>query len=297
MPYACENCGKQGARMHTMFEIRLCQTCSSSHKYKLICKSKALNQYVLTDADLNSHPMPPEEYKVKNPHYRTGPPMTLYKQIEIEQVFLSKYNNLIIQLAIHDPELPSQTLEQIAIVIKDYRKEQKYLKKQQKYYKILDKYDIREEQDLPDWVQNKLRKTKSGSEYEKVICSYMRFVKLYKLMKQKKLTKYIDHKICHDFIYQTDKKIKLEQIPSIIRFMLNKKNIISHAVKTYKINTSKYSREISQYINSFEPELYVKSISNDLDTLIEYINRKEDDDKQRYLRAKELEEKLKLREL
>lgn len=299
MPFACEDCGEMGSRMNSMFEIRLCQACSTLPKYKLICKSKALNQYALTDTDLNSHPIPPEEYRVKNPHYRSGPPMTLYKQTEIEQVFLSKYNNLIIQLAIQDPDLPTQIPEQIAEVIKDYLREQKDLKKQQKYYKILDKYNIREEQDLPDWVQDKLREAKSGAEYERVISGYMRFVQLHKLMKQEKLTKYIDHKICHNFIYQTDKTIKLEQIPSIIRFMLNKKNLIAQAVKTYKINTSKYYREISQYINSFEqePELKPKSISNDLDTLIEYINRKEDMDKQRDLRTKELREKLKLRGL
>lgn len=297
MPFACEDCGEMGARMNSMFEIRLCQACSTLPKYKLICKSKALNQYILTDTDLNSHQIPPEEYRVKNPHYRSGPPMTLYKQTEIEQVFLSKYNNLIVQLAIQDPDLPTQIPEQIAEVIKDYLREQKETKKQQKYYKILDKYNIREEQDLPDWVQDKLRETKSGAEYERVISGYLRFVKLHKLMKQEKLVKYIDHKICHNFIYQTDKTIKLEQIPSIIRFMLNKKNLISHAVKTYKINTSKYSREISQYINSFEPEPQEKSISNDLDTLIEYINRKEDMDKQRDLRTKELREKLKLRGL
>ena len=94
-------------------------------------------------------------------------------------------------------------------------------------------------------------------------------------MKQEKLIKYIDHLICHNFIYQKDKTIKLEQIPSIIRFMLNKKNLVKQAVKTYKINTSKYLGVISCYINSFDSEPHTKSISNDLDTLIEYINRKE----------------------
>ena len=153
-------------------------------------------------------------------------------------------------------------MEQIAEVIKDYLREQKETKKKQKYYKILDKHNIREEQDLPDWVQDKLREAKSGAEYERVISGYLRFVQLHKLMKQEKLTKYIDHKICHNFIYQTDKTIKLEQIPSIIRFMLNKKNLISCAVKTYSINVLKYSHEISQYINSFEPESQAKSITH-----------------------------------
>ncbi len=99
-------------------------------------------------------------------------------------------------------------------------------------------------------------------------------------MKQENLVKYIDNKICHNYIYQIDKSIKIVQIPNIIKFMLNKKNLIKQAVKTNNIDTSKYSQEISQYINSFDPNpnLVIKTITNDLDTLIEYINNKENDE-------------------
>lgn len=96
---------------------------------------------------------------------------------------------MITQLAltIHDTEIRTHPPEQIAVIIKNYLKEQKDTTKRQKYYKILDKYNIREEQDLPVWVQGKLRETKSGAEYERVISSYMRFIQLRKLMKQEKL--------------------------------------------------------------------------------------------------------------
>lgn len=274
MPFACEDCGEMGSRMNTLFEIRLCKLCSSSHKYKLICKSKVLEKFMLTQSDLYNYPNIPKEFMVINPHYRSGPPMTLYKEIEIEKVFLSKYNELIIKLSI--PEL---NLEEKILIVKDYYREQKDFKKKEKYYKILDKYNIGSEQELPNWIQDKINDIKSCAEYERVIISYIKFTKLYKLMKQEKLIKYIDHLICHNFIYQKDKTIKLEQIPSIIRFMLNKKKLVKQAVKTYKINTSKYLSVISCYINSFDSEPQTKSISNDFDTLIEYINRKEDNDK------------------
>jgi hypothetical protein len=72
-------------------------------------------------------------------------------------------------------------------------------------------------------------------------------------------------------------------------------------VKKNNIDTSKYSQEISQYINSFDPNpnpnLVIKTITNDLDTLIEYINNKENDEIEINLRTNEFISKLKLRGL
>lgn len=297
MPFACEDCGEIGARMKILFEIRLCGLCSNSSKYKLVCKSKIFNEYLLTWSDLDNYFEPPKKYLVQNPHYRSGPPMTLYKVKDIEQVFLSTYNDLIVKIGIHEPNI---NLAQTVEIIKDYYREQKNIKKQEKYYKILDKYNIGLEQDLPIWIQNKLSDatstSTSGVEYEKIIISYVRFNQLYKLMKRENLVKYIDNKICHNYIYQIDKSIMMEQIPNIIKFMLNKKNLIKQAVKKNNIDTSKYSQEISQYINSFDPNpnLVIKTITNDLDTLIEYINNKENDEIEINLRTNEFISKLKL---
>jgi hypothetical protein len=283
MPYECEDCKQMGARMNSLFEIRLCNDCSDSFKYKLICKSKALDDYLLTKSDLDNNINPPKEYLVKNPHYKSGPPMTLYLESEIQQIFLSKYDNLINNVL----DIPNRQnlnlndnsdIKNIVQMISDFNEEKKHLKKQEKYDKILNKYNIEDETHLPDWVQDKLLDSKSVSEYERIIANYFRFTKLLKLLKEEKLSKYIDHKVCHDYIYQNAKTIKLEQIPIIIRFMLRKKNLIKNQVLKHNIPTSKYSSVISEYINSYDSdsnsydEKYsIKTISNDLDMLVEYI--------------------------
>lgn len=289
MPYNCEECGNLGARMNVLFKIRLCVNCTKSFKYKVITKSKAFNEFKLQQADLdnysNNNPNEIKEYIVANPHYKSGPPMRLYLQSDITKVFLSKYNDLIINTP-NTQNIPNlldnldnldnlnnlnnyKKITKMAKIVHDYCDKQKALKKQEKYYKILDKYHIESEEELPVWVQNKLIEVDSVAKYNHVITSYIRFEKLHKLLKQEKLIKYIDHKLSHDYIYQTNKSIKLEQIPNIIRFMLNKKKLVSRAIKEHKINSSKYSKEISTYINSFE-------MDNDLDKLIENIKIKEE---------------------
>lgn len=125
MPFTCENCGEIGARMNSIFKIRLCINCLHSPKYKLVSKSKALNKYRLTQSDLDNYPNSLEKYLVINPYYKSGPPMTLYYETQIEQVFLYKYNNLIYQLCIMEPNV-----DQIIKIIFNYHEEQKCIKKQ-----------------------------------------------------------------------------------------------------------------------------------------------------------------------
>lgn len=294
MPYNCEDCGELGARMNTLFEIRLCSNCLNSPKYKLICKSKVLNLYKLTEKDLNDYENPPKEYLVKNPHYSSSSPMILYQQKQIEQVFLWKYEELIKELSIQEP---LANIEETSYKIEEYKEEKKQLKKQENYRKTLNKYNIESEEDLPMWILNKLYNVKSKAEYERTIIGYLRFKQLYKLMKQEKLIKYVDHKICHDFIYQKDKSLKLEQIPNIIRFMLNKKSLIAQAVKINKIDKNKYADLISEYINSFEPNQLYPKITNDVELLVDYIINKENNEKQINLKTNELVNKLKSRGL
>lgn len=299
MPYACEDCREMGARMNQLFEIRLCAKCSKSAKYKLICKSKALSKYLLTNLDLDTNPSLPKEYLVKNPHYKSGPPMTLYLENEIKQLFLSKYDVLITNILLI--QNPLDNIEKTIEKIENYLEEQKDIKKQKQYQKILDKYNIGDESDLPIWVQNQLCELKSVAEYSRIISGYFRFEELYKLLKKENLIKYIDLKVCHEYIYQTNKQIILYQIPNIIRFMLEKKKLISKAIKENNIDKSTYSQEISVYINSYDLDLSFvpedKTISNDLETLIEYINKKKHCEQEIKLRTKELVEKLKLRGL
>lgn len=277
MPFACEDCKEMGARMNPLFEIRLCVKCSKSQKYKLICKSKALTQYLLTNTYFANCPIPLQEYLVKNPHYKSGPPMTLYLETQIQQLFISKYDNLITNILMIP--FPLDNIEKTITSIVNYFEEKKNSKKQEKYNKILSKYNIGDEDELPKWVKNELNKAKSVAEYKRIISGYFIFEELYKLLKKENLLKYIDLKVCHEYIYQTNKQINLFQIPIIIRFMLEKKRLIVKSIQEHNINKSKYSQEISQYINSYDWDLtfnpIVKTISNDLDTLIEFINEKE----------------------
>lgn len=295
MPFICEDCGEIGARMNTLFGIRLCVECSKSIKYKLMCKSKVLSEYLLTKTDLDSDPNPPQEYLVKNPHYKSGPPMVLYLEIEIQRVFLSKYDNLINNILMI--QNPLSNMKNTINFIMDYFKEQKHTKQKAKYNKILIKYNVGSEIDLPNWVQIKLQDAKSVAEYERIVSSYFRFIELHKLLKKENLSKYIDHQICHEYIYQNNKQIILYQIPIIIKFMLEKKRLMVKAIKEHNINKSKYAYEISQYINSYDLNPVKKTIQNDLDMLIEYINKIENVDNERKLRTRELTEKLKLRGL
>ena len=299
MPFACEDCCGMGGRMNLMFEIRLCADCSKSSKYKLICKSKAFTEYLLTKTDFENNPTPPKEYLVKNPHYKSGPPMTLYLESSIQQLFLSKYDDLITNILMIPNPLDNmkKTIEKI----ENYLEEQKDIEKQKKYQKILDKWGIGDETDLPKWVHIQLCKSNSVAEYSRIISRYFRFEDLYKLLKKENLLKYIDLKVCHEYINHTNKQIILYQIPNIIKFMLEKKKLISKAIKENNIDKSIYSQEISEYINSFDLNLTFvpvnKTIFNDLETLIEYINKKENSRQQIKLRTKELTQKLKSRGL
>lgn len=299
MPFACEDCGGMGGRMNNLFEIRLCADCSKSSKYKLICKSKAFTEYLLTKTDFENNPTPPKEYLVKNPHYKSGPPMTLYLESSIQQLFLSKYDDLITNILLIPN--PMDNMEKTIEKIKNYLEEQKDIDKKNKYQKILDKWGVGDETDLPKWVHIQLCKSNSAAEYSRIISRYFRFEDLYKLLKKENLLKYIDLKVCHEYINQTNKQITLYQIPNIIKFMLEKKKLISKAIKENNIDKFIYSQEISEYINSFDIDLTFvpvnKTIFNDLETLIEYINKKENSRQQIKLRTKELTEKLKSRGL
>lgn len=273
MPYECEECGTIGARKNLIFEIRLCSNCHKLNKYKLICKSKVFSIYKLTQYDLLCYPIKLTEYLVNNPYYKSGPPMTLYLFTQIIEIFISKYKDLLKNIL--NIQEPLNNLEMTIEILNDYFKEQKYLKKQEKYYKILDKYNIKIDKNLPLWVQNKLNLANSSLEYKNIITSYIRFKNLYKLMKKEKLFEFIDHQICHKFIYQTDKTIKLIHIPKIIRFLLNKKKLVKQALKNNKINYKKYRTYINNYINTYESNIIEKTIYNDLETLINYINNLE----------------------
>lgn len=281
MPYYCEDCGNLGARMNTLFEIRLCENCSHSFKYKLICKSKAINQYKLTLDDLQNNQI--SEYYCKNPHYKSGPPMTLYLELDIQRIFLNKYNDIIttklqINININDNQ---EEKDQIIKMVVNYLNQIKINNKKNKFEKILCKLNINYEL-LPEWVKKSLSDAKNGVEYEFILTSYLRFKNLLKILNQHNLKKYINHIICHNYIYHKVNNTTIdneyinnpEQIPYLLLFMINKKKLLKKAIKTNILPINKYKNLYLNYINSINTSNDL-TITNDLDTLVNFIINKE----------------------
>lgn len=291
MPYNCEDCGSTGAKMKTLFEIRLCDDCSQSFKYKLISKSKVIDIYKLTPIDLANNNLlnyQIKEYYCKNPHYKSGPPMTLYLESDIQKIFLRKYSDIIqnkLQIVNNNID-PSQIenlvqIEQIVSMVTNYLNKIKMDLKKNKFDKILKKLNV-DYISLPNWVKNSLNKVKNGVEYEFVLTSYIRFRNIYKILSEHGLKKYIDHKICHDYIYQNfsnnlsdvDYINNPEQIPNLISFMLNKKKLLKDAIKQNNLPIKKYKNLYLTYMNSLDTSNNL-SINNDLNSLVNYIKNKE----------------------
>lgn len=279
MPYNCEECGELGARMNSRFEIRLCEKCSSSQKYKLICKSVVMNKYKLTDTELNNlrlNNLKLKQYYGINPHWRSGPPMILFLETDIFQLFLQKHHNTVVNiLNIHNPD--ADMANAVGLVL-DWIEENKNKIKQNKYEKLLKKYNV-ELENLPQWAQENLDNAKSFAEYSRTLDEYLRFEKLYGILCARGLKKYINHPISHAYIYpskSTDDYVKSnpDQIPNLIKYMLNKKKILKKAIRDNKLPVEKYSKLYAQFINSYDTSDKL-TISNDLDTLVTHIKNKE----------------------
>lgn len=273
MPYNCEECGKVGARLNSMLEIRLCENCVAGPKYRTICKSIAMKKYKLTDLELGNAQI--KHYLCKNPHWKSGPAMTLYLETDIQQLFLQGYTEIITDVLKKPIPLEPISIDETSEEILNWIEEKKNEAKHSKYKKILDKHYI-ELEDLPKWVRYELVQVKSMAEYERVLTSYMRLKKLYFLLKSKGLEKYINLKISHDYIYQCGNfnDGNIEQIPILIKFMLNKKEMLKKAILQHKLPKKKYAQMYHDFMNTYDTSPRLNT-QNDLSTLIAYIQDKE----------------------
>ncbi len=269
MPYKCEDCRELGARMNMFFSIRLCDKCSHSFKYKLMSKSKALEQYKLTMEDFNDLDI--AKYHCKNPYYKSGPPMTLYLESDIQKIFINKYKNIIDDiLFIENPLLDIPSSVQLVL---DYINDSKQRQKLNKLDKILSKHNLELDR-LPRWLYEELVNSKSYAEYESVISSYLRFKILHRILIEHNLTKYLNHPICHEYIYSNKTNPNPSQIPFLIKFMLGKKTQLKNAIKKFNLPINKYKSLYKSFINSTDTSNQL-NISNDIDTLVNYIKEKE----------------------
>jgi hypothetical protein len=123
MPFLCEECNNLGARLIFGLDIRLCKDCKQLIKYRLISKTHALKDYGLKLSDIQN-----TNYKeVGNPLFRGANNMILFKEQDILNIFLNKYNKII---SIENKEIlenPEPNLEYKNIVkdILNYYKDNK----------------------------------------------------------------------------------------------------------------------------------------------------------------------------
>lgn len=259
MPFNCEDCKVLGARLSNIVNKRLCENCASNKQYKTICKSDVIKNYKLTKIDLENYPY--RTVECRNPVYRCASPMILYFELEIKRYFIEKYENIINNVL--NIELLDEDIK-IENVIK-YLKTIKSKKKQNIFEKILNKLEVSLD-DLPNKIINKLENAKNSVEYEKIIKYHLREEKLYNYLKQFNQEEYIRLPICIDYI-QENKQYRLEQVKSIIDYMLRKQQLVREAINIENIPKKKYSELFNNFINSIT--------DNDLEKLINFIKDKE----------------------
>jgi hypothetical protein len=260
MPYNCEECEKEGARMHSVIGKRLCPECTQSDKYKTICKSDAIRKYRLKKRDIDNYPY--QEFECVNPMYRTASPMILYYERDVKQYFINIHTDILHnELNIENEEIDYQ-IESVL----EYLREKRDNRTEDKYNKIHKKLKV-ELEDLPGSIKNELSRAKNGTEYEKIISNYLRKNELYTYLKQNDLEEYIELEICKNYITGA-KKCKLIEIKTLIEFMLRKKQQIKEAIKNHNLPKKRYLYIYHGFINS--------ETDDDIQKIINLIKDKEE---------------------
>ncbi len=259
MPYNCDDCGKEGARMNTILEIRLCEECKGSFKYKTICKSEVIKTYKLTKTDLQNYAY--EEFLCRNPMYRSASPMNLYYEKEVQRYFIEKHNDIITNKL--NINIESEPVDKIISKVFNYLEKIKNTKKESKIQKILNKFSV-ELEDLPEYVQDELKEANSPAEFERILNSFYRRKELYKFLKLNGFSQYIDLDICKDYVNTTNNYTK-EQLIGLINMMLEKKKLIKQKLVSYPKIKQKYNSDIVNFINLIntsvdDVEIFIKKL-------------------------------------
>lgn len=127
--HLCIECNQLGGKLRSGLDIRLCDNCKESKKYKLITKKTSKDKYNLTEKDLENINF----FPVNNPHYRSGSFMLLYLEKEIFACFLNKH--IPEKSYIKFEETDDEYIEELMFQFQNKNLE-KYLKK----YKDIDLY-------------------------------------------------------------------------------------------------------------------------------------------------------------
>jgi hypothetical protein len=235
MPYNCEECNVIGAKLNNLVEKRLCRDCLISDKYRMICKSDVKNQYNFNNNDFENYPY--EVIYTKNPHYRCAISMNLFYEKDIKKYFIEKHKAIVIKnidelndelnyklgnniLINHnnviDYEiLSNEIINSLVKHIEEYIEIEKENKKEILLNKLLDKYDITNEE-LPASVLQEIEYS-SIKNLKKIILRFTKRRELLEILKKHDIEDCINMKICSNFIdskiedkaYEVKDKIKI----------------------------------------------------------------------------------------
>jgi DNA repair protein len=88
----CFECGKATTRKAHFYDFFVCAPCSQADntRYELITKSRARTEFCLTEKEVQTSF---ESIAVPNPHYRAGPPMTLFLLSDVKAFAVTKYGS------------------------------------------------------------------------------------------------------------------------------------------------------------------------------------------------------------
>ena len=230
MPYNCEECNVIGAKLNNLVEKRLCKDCLSSDKYNLICKSMVKSNYNFNNNDFENYPY--EVIYTKNPHYRCATSMRLFYEKDIKKYFIEKYkavviknideinhklnNNIIINNNVINYEnLSNEIINSLVKHIEEYIEIEKENKKEILLNKLLDKYDITNEE-LPASVLEEIEYS-SIKNLKNIVLCFARKRELLEMLKKHNIENHITMKICSEYIkgeiedkaYEVKDKIKI----------------------------------------------------------------------------------------
>ena len=235
MPYNCEECNVIGAKLNNLVEKRLCKDCLTSDKYILICKSMVKSNYNFNNNDFENYPY--EVIYTKNPHYRCATSMSLFYEKDIKKYFIEKHKAVVIKninqlnyelnhklgnnnIIINDNDIDyenlcNETINSLVKHIEEYIETEKDKKKEALLNKLLDKYDITNEE-LPASVLEEIEYS-SLKNLKHIIMCFSRRRELLEMLKKHNIEDCITMKICSDFIngeiedkaYEVKDKIKI----------------------------------------------------------------------------------------
>lgn len=182
--HPCLECNAENSRIHPGYNIRLCDDCRVSNKYKLLTKTHAKQMYHLNETDLESIP----QQMAKNPIFSSASMMVLIKQHDLIKCFCSKYkiadvdnDNAITNKILELDEKSTKRKEKRAVTILKNKE-----KRRNELVAVFVKYEIKIRNDsklcvgfidntLKNWSAEEVAKRMCQMKYLHDYCDFSKF--------------------------------------------------------------------------------------------------------------------------